>query len=113
MNDDKIKEILDLGFSVEKLIRAGAGGLSFGEFSALFALLRTAGPYAKDAGLAMDQYLAMTPTQTMDVNNYAITHYGASPDSVDIFIKKWLKIVIDSHALISEFEALINRIKSA
>jgi len=113
INDDKIKEILELGFSVEKLVRASADGLSFSQIAALIEVLRTAGPYVKDSAAAVVQYLSATPAEVMDINNYVVTHYGTGIDATDLVIKKWLKIAMESHSLVSEIENFINRVKNS
>lgn len=108
MNNDKIKAILDYGFSVEAFVRQVTAGFSItgipGELIAAIGLLKGAPVTVAEAPQALAQWLALSDADAVDIENYVVSHYGASPDSVDQAIEKVLNFVVSLHSIAQTVE---------
>jgi hypothetical protein len=100
-----------LGFAIEAFIRnilQGVGWLQMpGEIVAAIQLIGKTGTAFVDAPVALAEYLAMTPDEAQDINNYVANYYGTTPDKIDGVVETVLKAIISLHELVGIIEALI------
>lgn len=97
--NDKIKALLDYGFSVEVFLRDVASGFHFSEIPEGISAAKNAPAALAEAPAAFAQWIALSDADAVDLENYITTHYGVSPDKVDSAIESVLKVVVELHGL--------------
>ena len=111
MNDSKIKELLDLGFAVEELLRSLAEGVNIfklpGELATVMSFINKSKEALADAPQALEEYLNLSHEDAEELKGYVAVHYGTSPDKVDHAIESILDVLISVHEVFGVIGPLI------
>ena len=103
MGTKELKELVGLGLSSGELIAALADGVQISDLGKAVEVARAAGPGLKDAGKALDEYLAMTDAAALDLENWVVAEFDIPDDKVEAAIEMALKVAIQLRDLVRLF----------
>ena len=104
MNIDKLKQLLDVGFAVEALLRELLDGVSVFEIPkdiieaiSVFSKVKNIYP---DLDQCLAEYKDLNDAEAQELKDYVTNHYGVAPDKVDQIIKLVLTFLIEMHSVV-------------
>jgi hypothetical protein len=113
LGTDKIKALLNYGFQVESFIRELSKGFSLlavpGELVDAIKLLSSVTVALSDAPQALQEWLALSDDESVDIENYVQAAYGASPDGADQAIERVLNFLVQMHSIGALVESFVKK----
>lgn len=96
---NEVKELLAFGLSAGELVAGLADGVGFDDVGKAIKAARLAKPAFKDAKLALEQYIAASPEEVVELEQFVVDNFDIADDKIEAVIETALKVVIQLHDL--------------